>query len=49
MMKRFMRVLSLAGLSSVYLMAGNCTMTGDGWSFVQTLGLNLRQLLPFLP
>ena len=48
-MKRFIRVLSLTAMSSVYLMAGTCAMSGDGFSVAPTIGLNLNQLLPFLP
>lgn len=49
MMKRFIRVLSLTAMSSVYLMAGTCTMSGDGFSFAPTIGATLRTFLPFLP
>ena len=36
-MKRVMQILSLVSLASVYVTAGNCVMSGDGWSFVDPL------------
>jgi len=45
-MKRAMKVLSLFALSSGYVMAGACVMSGDGWSFFPTIGFGAG--LPFL-
>lgn len=51
-MTRIRKILVLAGLSSGYLLAGTCTMSGDGWSFLPTIpnplaGLIPANLLPF--
>ena len=46
-MKRAMQILSLVGLSSVYVTAGACTMSGDGWSFFPTIFWGLGHI-PFV-
>jgi len=38
-MKRVMQILSLVSLASVYVTAGSCVMTGDGWSFLPTIAV----------
>jgi hypothetical protein len=38
-MKRAMKILSLVSLTSVYVTAGTCVMSGDGWSFLPTIPL----------
>lgn len=37
-MTRMTKILSIAGLSSVYLMQGACQITGDGLSIIPTIG-----------
>jgi len=44
-MTRLMKILSIAGLSSVYLMDGACTMSGDGFSFIPSFNLVIATLL----
>ncbi len=44
-MKRMIRILSLVSLSSLYVMAGACVMSGDGWSFFNTLNLTNLPIL----
>ncbi len=36
-MTRMIKILSIAGLSSVYLMQGACQITGDGLSIIPTV------------
>lgn len=36
-MTRFLKILGIAGFSSVYLMQGACTISGDGISFLPNL------------
>jgi hypothetical protein len=36
-MTRILKALSIAGFSSVYLMQGACTISGDGISILPTL------------
>ena len=48
-MKRAIRILSLVSLSSVYVTAGACVMSGDGWSFLPTITFaNIPFIGPFL-
>lgn len=44
-MKRFMRILMITGMSSVYLMQVPCT--SEGGPILNTLGGNGLNLLPF--
>lgn len=43
-MTRMMKILCIAGLSSVYLMQGACQMTGDGLSIIPTIQDPFRNL-----
>lgn len=36
-MKRFMKILGIAGFSSVYVMQGACQFTGHGFSVIPTV------------
>ena len=36
-MTRFIKILGLAGVSSVYLMQGACTISGDGISLLPNI------------
>jgi hypothetical protein len=40
-MTRFLKILGIAGFSSVYLMQGACTLSGNGVSFLPNVGTTI--------
>ena len=47
-MTRIIKVLSITGLSSVYLMQGTCEMSGDGLSVLPNINTAFSALLTTL-